>query len=67
MFLTATSGSDGNVPEVFVEYKLCEKFGCLPSQLEAEDAHKLDLFLAIINLEAKASRLNRARQKHYKK
>ena len=32
-----------------VEYMLCNKFRCLPSQLEHEDAKKIDMFLAIEN------------------
>ena len=30
-----------------IEYMLCEKFRCLPSQLEQEDARKIEMFMAI--------------------
>jgi hypothetical protein len=42
------SGETSSNPDV-VEYMLCNKFRCLPSQLEHEDAKKIDKFLAIEN------------------
>lgn len=34
--------------QIFVEYLLCKEFGWLPSQLESEDAQKIQLFALIM-------------------
>lgn len=39
------------MPFEFVEYKLCEKFHCLPSDLAKQPWEKIGNFLQFINLE----------------
>ena len=39
------------MPFEYIEYKLCEKFSCLPSNLEEQSWEKIDNFLRFINLD----------------
>jgi len=39
------------VPLLYLEYKLCEKFGCLPSELENQPWEKIQAFLNIMDFE----------------
>jgi len=39
------------VPFEYIEYKLCEKFSCLPSNLDEQSWEKIDNFLRFINLD----------------
>ena len=41
------------VPEEYVEYILCEKFSCLPSDLDKQDEYIIRIFLEIIGFENK--------------
>ena len=50
------SGEQSSNPYV-VTYMLCEKFRCLPSQLNNEDAKTIEMFLAIEN-EYEVQRMN---------
>ena len=50
------SGETSSNPDV-VRYMLCEKFRCLPSQLNNEDAKTIEMFLAIEN-EYEVQRMN---------
>ena len=40
------------VPFDYIEYKLCEKLHCLPSQLKKESWSKIDNFLSFMDIEA---------------
>ena len=39
------------MPFEYIEYKLCEKFSCLPSNLDEQSWEKIDNFLRFINLD----------------
>lgn len=43
--------SGKGAPFELIELRLCEKFSCLPSDLEKQSWEKMDLFLEIINIE----------------
>ena len=43
--------SGRGVPFEFIEYKLCEKFSCLPSDLENQSWEKIENFLQFIDIE----------------
>jgi len=40
-----------DVPEEYIIYTLCNKFKCLPSQLEKEDSYLIDSFIEIMGIE----------------
>jgi len=37
---------------MYIDYKLCEKFHCLPSQLDNESEEMLNMYLMMMNIEA---------------
>ncbi len=51
------------IHDLMCEYRLCRAFGVLPSQLDNEDASKIDLFLTIMSLENERSN-KLAKQSH---
>jgi len=60
-----TTGSAGlkfyATPFAYYEYKLCRFFGCLPSQLERENAESLEMMWEIMQLEEEERFLNQKR------
>jgi len=57
------------VPFEWIEYQLCKKFSCLPSDLSNQSWEKISHFLSFINLEAeeekRAQRKAMAKQKRF--
>jgi hypothetical protein len=53
--------SVSQIPDEYIDYVLCEKFGCLPSELDKEDDYKLEVFLQIMGFE------NQERERVYKR
>lgn len=51
------------VPEIYITYMLCEKFGWTVEQVENADVLVIEAFLLIMSLEAKRDRLQQLRHK----
>ena len=67
MILSATLGTERKLPQEYVDFKLCEKFRCLPSQLDKEDAEQIDLFVSFMNIEAREGFRNAKREEQNRK
>lgn len=49
------------IPDEYVDYILCEKFHCLPSELDKQDFYTIQVFLEIMGFE------NEKREREYKR
>lgn len=61
LYTLINGGSVQEMPIEYIEYILCEKFHCLPSELEKEDSKMIEIFIEIIGME------NEARQRELNK
>jgi len=54
------------VPFEFLEYQLCEKFHCLPSELAKQSWGKIELFMEMMNIEGEFQKRDQrvAEKKH---
>jgi hypothetical protein len=44
-------GGVGITPRILIEERLCQRYGCLPSQLRKENTDDIDYFLRIFEID----------------
>jgi hypothetical protein len=63
--LTATLGTEREVPIEWLEFRLCQEFHCLPADLDAMPQTTFLLWIEFLSLQAKAGRLKASQAKFY--